>query len=162
MNSNHQTRIKSAQLNRRRFLTWCTHGSLAATVALAIGQVARFMSFQPPNTTPTVIAASKPDEYTLDEWVYVAEARAYISRDGEGLYALDAVCPHLGCLVERKKRGEGFTCPCHGSNFDAVGQAENGPATKPLQYLSLLVDPKEGLLMVDRSQQVEPTTRLVI
>ena len=162
MNSNQQTRSKSEQLNRRRFLTWCTHGSLAATLTLAIGQVVRFMSFQPPNLVSTVIAASKPDEYTLDEWVYVAEARAYIGHDEGGLYALDAVCPHLGCLVERKKRGDGFTCPCHGSNFDAEGQAENGPATRPLQYLSLSVDPKEGLLLVDRSQLVEPTTRLVI
>jgi Rieske Fe-S protein len=153
---------ESKQLNRRRFLSWCTRSSLAATLTLVVGQAVRFISFQPPNTTPTVIAAGKPEEYELGEWVYVAEARAYISRDEGGLYALDAVCPHLGCLVERKKRGEGFTCPCHGSNFDAQAQAENGPATRPLQFLSLSVDPKEGLLMVDRSQTVEPTTRLAI
>ncbi len=161
MNTSHQAQ-KSGRLNRRRFLTWCTHGSLAATITLAIGQVVRFMSFQPPNATSTIIAAGKPDEYALDELVYVAEARAYIGHDEGGRYALDAVCPHLGCLIERKKRGEGFTCPCHGSNFDAVGQAENGPATKPLQYLFLSVDSEAGLLMIDRSQPVEPETRLMI
>jgi len=151
--------VESHQLDRRGFLTWLTRGSLAATVALAIGQAVRFLSFQPLDAGSTVIPVGQPDDYPPGVLVYVAEARAYVGHDTEGLYALDAVCTHLGCLVERRKGG-GFFCPCHGSDFDAVGQAQTGPATKPLRYLSLSLD-QDGQLMVDRAQPVEPATRLI-
>jgi cytochrome b6-f complex iron-sulfur subunit len=149
--------VESDRLNRRRFLTWLTRGSLAATVALAIGQAVRFLSFQPPNGGSTVIPVGQPGDYPPGALVYVAEARTYVGHDEEGLYALDAVCTHLGCLVEWRKGG--FVCPCHGSDFDAVGQAQTGPATKPLRYLYLSLD-QDGQLMVDRAQSVEPAARL--
>jgi Rieske Fe-S protein len=167
MNTDHRTQedngkptIVGGQLKRRGFLAWLTRGSLAATVALAVGQVVRFFSFQPPGTTSDVIPIGPPGDYPLGALVYVVEARAYVGHDAEGLYALDAVCPHLGCLVKRRKRGE-FACPCHGSFFEADGQVRTGPATKPLCYLYLWLDEEEVQLMIDRTQPVEPTTRLM-
>ena len=153
-----ESNVESNRPSRRRFLTWLTQGSLAATVALAVGQAIRFLSFQPPDAGSTVIPVGQPDDYPPGVLVYIAEARTYVGHDAEGLYALDAVCTHLGCLVERRKGG-GFVCPCHGSDFDAGGQAQTGPATKPLRYLYLWLD-QDGQLMVDRTQPVEPATRL--
>ena len=151
--------MENKQLDRRGFLTWLSRGSLAATATLAISQVVRFLSFQPPNTDSPVIAVGLPSDYTRGALVYVVDARVYIGHDVEGLYALDAVCTHLGCLVEQEEGGR-FFCPCHGSYFDAAGQVQNGPATKPLRYLQIWVE-QDGQLMVDRDQPVGPATRLI-
>jgi cytochrome b6-f complex iron-sulfur subunit len=144
--------------DRREFLTWLTRGSLVAVSALAIGQVARFFSYEPSGEAPSVIAVGKPGIYTADTPTYVGAARSYIGRDSGGLFAIDAVCTHLGCLVEQKA-GEGFACPCHGSRFAADGQVQNGPASKALRHLALDVNP-DGQVVVDRSQPVASGTRL--
>ncbi len=149
------------RLDRRRFLSWVTKGALAAAVVAAIGQMVRFLSFQPPNSTSTVVPLGPPDTYRRGSLVYVAEARVYLGRDRGGLYALDAVCPHLGCLVEQGE-DDGFICPCHDSRFDAEGKLLTGPATQPMRYLHLWLDQDEGQLFVDRDEPVEPTTRLLI
>ena len=58
--------------------------------------------------------------------------------DGGELAALDAVCPHLGCLVRQKEAGgSGFRCPCHGSEFGPDGELERGPADRPLRPLDI-------------------------
>ncbi|UCC65195.1 MAG: Rieske 2Fe-2S domain-containing protein [Anaerolineae bacterium] len=114
--------MKSFRLSRRQFLTWLTRGSFTEASALVIGQVIRFLSFRPAGENSTVIPAGRPKDYPRGTLTYVAEARVYVGRDTGGLYALDAVCTHLGCLVERGQKG-GFKCPCHGSRFDDDGQA---------------------------------------
>ena len=91
---------------------------------------------------------------------YVAEARVYVGHDTHGLYAIDAVCPHLGCLVELEQDGS-FACPCHGSQFDSTGLAQVGPTTKPLRHLQLGLE-QDGQLLVDRTQPAAPTTRLML
>ena len=36
---------------------------------------------------------------------------------------------HLGCVpIGRQGSFEGWACPCHGSQFDAVGRVRHGPA----------------------------------
>jgi thiosulfate dehydrogenase (quinone) large subunit len=46
--------------------------------------------------------------------------------------AFDATCPHQGCMVNFDSAATGFTCPCHGSRFDANGKLLHGPATAGL------------------------------
>ena len=144
--------------DRRAFLAWLTRGSLATIAALALGQVARFISFAPAAEDQTAIPVGQPEQYAAGTLTYVEPARAYIGRDGAGLYALDAVCTHLGCLVEQKPGG-GFACPCHGSRFAADGQAQNGPASQALRHLALNLN-QDGQMVVDRSRPVTPATRL--
>ena len=46
--------------------------------------------------------------------------------------AVTAICTHQGCTIA----GYGsqiYTCPCHGSQFDANGQVKKGPANSPLR-----------------------------
>ena len=150
--------IAQAQLDRRRLLIGLSRGLLLAATALVIDQVVRFLSFEPPRANSSVIPIGQPKDYPKDTLTYVETARAYVGHDEKGLYALDAVCTHLGCLVEKGKK-DGFKCPCHGSRFDGAGRPKTGPATKPLQYLSLWLD-ETGQLMIDRAQSVEPALRL--
>jgi len=38
-------------------------------------------------------------------------------------------CTHLGCVpIGHSGNFEGWACPCHGSQFDAVGRVRRGPA----------------------------------
>jgi cytochrome b6-f complex iron-sulfur subunit len=152
--------VGSSGLDRRRFLTWLTRGSLTAAALAAIGQSFRFMAYEPPSTASDVYPLGQPSSFPLASMTYVAEARVYVGRDKGGLYAIDAVCTHLGCLVQQGEEG-GFVCPCHNSAFDDHGNALNGPATKPLRFLSLWLD-QDSALSVDRSKEVEPSTRLGI
>ena len=148
-----------SRVGRRSVLAWLARGSVAAAAALAIGQTVRFLSYEPPNPTASIIPLGLPGDYPRGRLVYFAEAQAYVGHDAAGLYVVDAVCTHLGCLVEQGEES-GFVCPCHDSRFDAQGNAQNGPATKPLRFLHIWWDVDEGQLLVDRTKAVEPAVRL--
>jgi nitrite reductase/ring-hydroxylating ferredoxin subunit len=148
------------QISRRRFLVAAWRGFVVSAIVLVIDQMLRFLSFEPSGDEATVIPLGLPGDYARGSLVYVEVARAYVGHDEQGYFALDAVCPHLGCLVELGKK-EGFKCPCHGSRFDAEGQPKTGPATAALRYLYLWLE-QDGQLMVDRDTAVEASTRLKI
>jgi glycine/D-amino acid oxidase-like deaminating enzyme/nitrite reductase/ring-hydroxylating ferredoxin subunit len=59
-------------------------------------------------------------------------------RDDSGaLYALSAVCTHLGCIVSWNAAERSWDCPCHGSRFGVDGAVLQAPATEPLAARSL-------------------------
>ena len=79
---------------------------------------------------------------------YVSAAQAWIVNVEGHLTALDAVCTHLGCLVqERETAVSGFHCPCHGSEFGADGDVERGPAARPLRSLLIEVTPDDRVII---------------
>ena len=44
------------------------------------------------------------------------------------------VCTHLGCIpVANSGEAGGWTCPCHGSQYDGSGRVVRGPAPKNLE-----------------------------
>ena len=69
---------------------------------------------------PVVPTAGSPRQYRAGTRVLVEDARAWLCRDRLGFYAIDAHCPHLGCLVRPQENG--FVCPCHDSRFNAAGE----------------------------------------
>ena len=77
-------------------------------------------------------------------------------RDGDGVFAVSLICTHLGCIV--KPTGEGFACPCHGSQFGADGSVTRGPAPTSLAWVK--VEGAEGDYTVDESEAVPQGTRL--
>jgi cytochrome b6-f complex iron-sulfur subunit len=67
------------------------------------------------------------------------------------IYALRAVCTHLGCIVIWQENEQKFKCPCHGSGFYRDGVNFEGPAPRPLErYAVGIAD--DGQLEVDRSK----------
>jgi cytochrome b6-f complex iron-sulfur subunit len=70
-------------------------------------------------------------------------------RGGE-IRAFDLTCTHLGCRVTATEAG--FTCPCHGSHFDAEGQVLTGPAKRPLHILPF--HERDGVLHVRRPESL--------
>lgn len=45
---------------------------------------------------------------------------------------VEGFCPHAGCVPNAKSSGQGWVCPCHGSEFDTSGRVTRGPATANL------------------------------
>jgi Rieske Fe-S protein len=59
--------------------------------------------------------------------------RAVYREESGAVHVLDAVCPHLGCLVSFNDAERTWDCPCHGSRFDISGEVIVGPAVSPLK-----------------------------
>jgi Rieske Fe-S protein len=66
------------------------------------------------------------------------------------VFALSAVCTHLGCITRYLSDEKAIACPCHGSRFDLEGNVVHGPAPRPLPWLEVTAD-ATGNLVVDSS-----------
>ena len=98
---------------------------------------------------------------------YVAEARTYlvpypkaalglaaknysgatIKGMEQGWVAIYQKCVHLGCKVPWCGSSQWFECPCHGSQYNRVGEKKGGPAPRGLDRFAVTVD--NGLITVD-------------
>ncbi len=146
----------SDSTSRRDFLALLGRGALWATAGVTVVALLRYLSFTEP-TLPQVFVLDEPGAYPPNSTTPVADGRAFIKHDEHGLYAINATCTHLGCLV--KQAPAGFECPCHGSSYTANGAVTNGPATQPLHYSALSIN-TEGKVVLDVSQTVGAEVRL--
>jgi len=122
-----------SDLSRRDFFKLVTTALLAVSGALGLGALFRFLGFQTEPPVKTAFDIGPVDQYPLGSRSLIAEVPAIVSHSASGFMALSLVCTHLGCTVEQKDSG--FTCPCHGSQYDANGKVLKGPAQKPLRAL---------------------------
>lgn len=132
--------------------------SLGLSSALSLFGLIKFLGYQSAPVQPVRFTLKSPVEYAEGSVTGVPEARAYILRDAKGLYAISAVCTHLGCTVN--KTGDNYECPCHGSRFNNGGYVLKGPAQFPLERLELSLS-DDGKVVVDTSKKVEVDVRLV-
>jgi cytochrome b6-f complex iron-sulfur subunit len=65
----------------------------------------------------------------------------------QGVVALYQKCVHLGCRVPWCKTSQWFECPCHGSQYNRVGEKKGGPAPRGLDRFVATVD--GGIINVD-------------
>jgi cytochrome b6-f complex iron-sulfur subunit len=56
-----------------------------------------------------------------------------------GVVALYQKCVHLGCRVPECKTSQWFECPCHGSQYNQVGEKKGGPAPRGLDRFAMEV-----------------------
>ena len=64
-----------------------------------------------------------------------------------GYVALYQKCVHLGCRVPSCETSQWFECPCHGSQYNRVGEKKGGPAPRGLDRFPLTAG--GGSLTVD-------------
>ena len=65
-----------------------------------------------------------------------------------GIVALYQKCPHLGCRVPSCDTSQWFECPCHGSQYNQVGEKRGGPAPRGMDRFAMTVG-ADGSLTVD-------------
>ncbi len=70
-----------------------------------------------------------------------------------GINALYQKCPHLGCRVPNCVSSQWFECPCHGSQYNRVGEKKGGPAPRGMDRFGVVV--AGGSVTVDTSLVVQ-------
>jgi cytochrome b6-f complex iron-sulfur subunit len=139
---------------RRRLLAWAGWGSFAAFLGGITVAALRFFFPRVLYEPSARFEAGKPEDYPVgdvDERLKKSQ-RVWMIRTPEGMYALIAICTHLGCTPNWFASEERFKCPCHGSNFLLDGTNVAGPAPVPLFRATIALD-VTGNIIVDKSQQ---------
>ena len=143
----------------RRFFIGTGMLALCASVAGSLAAAVRFFVPNVLYEPSRVFRVGAPNRFAPGSVTFLARERVYVFRDSAGIYAISAVCSHLGCNVRSGGAGLGFECPCHGSVFGADGQVVGGPAPRPLTWLLVSRDARGGLV-IDATKPVEPGFRL--
>ena len=68
----------------------------------------------------------------------------------QGIMPLYQRCVHLGCRVPYCASSGWFECPCHGSQYNRVGEKKAGPAPRGMDHFAVTVSPS-GDVVVDTS-----------
>jgi cytochrome b6-f complex iron-sulfur subunit len=143
--------------------------------SLVVAPSAAPVAWVPPD--PEVIFGGKINAGKLEEvqaniksgkgFFYLAEGRAWITEFPKeslakaqavykggvysgmqaGLVALYQKCPHLGCRVPECKTSQWFECPCHGSQYNRVGEKKGGPAPRGMDHFAVAVE--NGNVIID-------------
>jgi Rieske Fe-S protein len=145
-------------ITRRRMLLGLGNLSLAAAVVSLSRGAWRFLAPPFNQSRAAAVVAGLPESFTAP-LTALPDAPVVVGRDPAGLYAVSAVCTHLGCTVAINT--DGLVCPCHASRFSGTGQNLAGPAARPLPHLYLWRN-AQGQLEIDLSRQVDPQSRLVL
>lgn len=93
-----------------------------------------------PNGQKSAIQVANTTEVPVGGGVVVAKDNIVITQPAAGDFkAFSAVCPHVGCLLDKVENGT-INCPCHGSTFRiSDGSVVTGPATQPLTQVAVTV-----------------------
>ena len=75
------------------------------------------------------------------------ESGLALGLDG-GVIALYQKCPHLGCRGPECVTSQWCECPCHGSQYNRVGEKRGGPAPRGMDRFAVSVS-ADGVLTVD-------------
>lgn len=112
---------------------WLGWGSLG----LALLKYLELPAYLPAET----VELGPPEQFATGSVTFFALYKAWLVRTTEGFYALQAVCPHLGCQPRWQPQNRAFDCPCHGSRFDPEGSLLQGPALRSLARLHVFLSP---------------------
>ena len=135
-------------VSRRDFFTKVGVGACVVAVA---GSAVATLDYLKPKVLfepPTSFIAGTPLDYAEGVVRFNKEKKAYVVGTSNGVYALSAVCTHLGCITRYKSDEKVIACPCHGSRFDLEGGVVHGPAPRALPWLDVTED-AQGNLVVD-------------
>jgi cytochrome b6-f complex iron-sulfur subunit len=131
--------------------------SLAVVNLIWLLGLARYMFPNILIEPPTRFKVGFPDSLSPGqvETKFIAQFGVWIVRyeyDGAAMiYAIKAVCTHLGCTPNWLEAEQKFKCPCHGSGFYKDAINFEGPAPRPLERYAISLA-EDGQLLVDKSR----------
>jgi cytochrome b6-f complex iron-sulfur subunit len=150
-----EPKTQSKEMSRRGFISWIAAAWAFFAAAAAMGGIAmgRFLFPNVLTEPPSTFTVGFPDDFAIgsvDER-FKERYRIWIVRNEEGIYAILAICTHLGCTPNWLEAENKFKCPCHGSGFYMSGINFEGPAPRPLERVAVsLAD--DGQVLVDKGR----------
>jgi cytochrome b6-f complex iron-sulfur subunit len=136
---------------RRSFLQAAGWMSFFGFITIATVGALRMMFPRILYEPPTTFKAGKPQDYnpmTVNE-KYKDTERVWIVRDDEKIFAIIAICTHLGCTPRWLQSEFKFKCPCHGSGYTFEGINFEGPAPRPMDRAKIVLN-SDNELVVDK------------
>lgn len=150
---------KGEDMSRRGFFSWAAVAWVGFTAAIGgcATAMGRFMFpnvlFEPPTSFkagyPQDIGAGVVDTRFVDKY------GVWIVNNENKLYALIAICTHLGCPPAWLETQNKFKCPCHGSGYYKSGVNFEGPTPRPLERARIFISPDDGQIVVDKAQKFQ-------
>jgi len=121
-------------VTRRIFLDTIFKGIFAAIAVVFSYPIIRYMVPPQKSSQESSIVEVNAAEITMgkSKIVNYKETPTIVINTANGLFALTAVCTHLGCIVQWDETSQEIVCPCHGAKYDLNGNVKFGPAPKPL------------------------------
>ena len=152
---------RSPLLSRRQWMGLAWGAFTAASVA-ALAASGRMMFPNVLNEPAQHFKAGFPRDYPVgvdERWkdkfgVWLVRTADDLVQDTSGIYALIAVCTHLGCTPNYLDAERKFKCPCHGSGFRLTGINFEGPAPRPLERAAIGLA-EDGQILVDKGRHFQ-------
>lgn len=133
MNSDHHEK-SFIKITRRVFVNTIIGGIMGGLAGWFIYPIFKFL-------IPPKSAAKETDVVQINalelpvgksKVINYKETPTIVIRTDYGLFALTAVCTHLGCIVQWDEANQEIVCPCHAAKYDLNGNVKSGPAPRPL------------------------------
>lgn len=121
-------------ITRRIFLDILGKGIFGAIAGAFIYPVIRYLVPPQRSASDAGIVEVNASEVTMgkSKIINYKETPTIVIHTADGLFALSAVCTHLGCIVQWDESSQEIVCPCHAAKYDLNGNVISGPAPKPL------------------------------
>ncbi len=139
-------------LHRRDFLTTTGHVLVGACALSALAGGIRFAVPDYAEGLPERFPLGMISDFKMNTLTWLRDRDLFVMRNKDGLGAFSSRCTHLGCTVRRTDQG--FSCPCHGADYDPVGRVISGPARRALPWYKVWLD-ADGRLWVDLGDILE-------
>ena len=155
---NNETQDKKG-VSRRDFLGLASAGAVIMSSLAALAGVLRLAKPNVHYEESKKFRIGKPENFPVGTIKKLEKEKVHIFSDENGLYAITAICTHLGCIVALSDNG--FDCPCHGSKYNRDGKVIAGPAPRNLPWLEIS-ESEDGTLVVDAAKEVKIGTTFAV
>jgi cytochrome b6-f complex iron-sulfur subunit len=147
---------EEAEISRRDFLGLASLGAAVISSLTVLTGVFRMFKPNVRYEESTKFRIGKAEDFPSGTVRKLDDRGIFIFSKDDGIYAISAVCTHLGCIVNQTDWG--FQCPCHGSRYNEHGKVIAGPAPRNLDWheISKTLD---GTLEVDTAKSVTTGTK---
>ncbi|MBI4687639.1 MAG: ubiquinol-cytochrome c reductase iron-sulfur subunit [Nitrospirae bacterium] len=150
---------KEEGVSRRDFLGLAGIATAVVSSLAAVLGLVRFTKATVHYEESHKFKIGKPEEFPVGTIKKLDDKKVFIFADNEGLFAISAICTHLGCIVYPTEWG--FQCPCHGSKYNEDGKVIGGPAPRPLPWLEVSMH-EDGNVIVDAGKEVKKGTKFKV
>jgi cytochrome b6-f complex iron-sulfur subunit len=96
------SQLETSSFSRRQVMVALGSISLLAALAGLAREAVRFLTPPVSQARPGLITGGPPGDYPVGQLTPLTNGPVFIGRDEGGLFALSAICTHLGCTVARE------------------------------------------------------------